>query len=285
MEFSTKPSWWETDVYDIDTPELRIPQKPACVQVYAMDKTQPGWGLVGPKDKVTGEPTEGFITRFARGEFDHRTAFWRYRKKQAPFAYVMRSVPLVCIDVDGKNGGFESMPLLGELPPTLTETSKSGTGLHLFYRTGEQWDDELGYARFDDQIGLVTGIDVRATGCVYHYPTQRWNNREPAPVPDFLASKLERKKARREAAKVAAKMIPEMDEVDRMVAQHELVTELEKPIAPGKRNTTLFAIGSQMFEAEVEDWEGLISARALAIGLDQAEAEKLVSNIATYASK
>lgn len=281
MEFSTTPPWWMTDTYDIDTPFLH--GAAVAVEVFGDGKTQPGWGLYGKPDE-DGNPTPGFMERVKRGEFNFRTAAWRYTKHQKPFAYVMRSVPLVCIDIDGKNGGFSSVAQLGELPPTLAETSKSGNGYHLFYSTDEPWDTELGFAKFDDQIGIAAGIDIRATGCVYHYPTQRWNHREIVPMPAFLDRLLSEKRNRRVAATLAAKQITEMDEVDKMMAQHELTAELAKPIPAGKRNNTLFAIGSKMMAAQVEDWETMVLDRAIAVGLDRSEADKLVGNIAAYGS-
>ena len=63
------------------------------------------------------------------------------------------------------------------LPPTLAETSKSGDGYHLFYLVDEEWDDEKGYGLLGDRIGIEQGVDIRATGCVYHHPQQRWNDR------------------------------------------------------------------------------------------------------------
>lgn len=66
------------------------------------------------------------------------------------------------------------------------------------------------------------------------------------------------------------------------MAQAELVAELGKSIPAGKRNTTLFAIGSQMKEAAVENWEELVLDRATQVGLGDDEAEKLVRNITNY---
>lgn len=68
------------------------------------------------------------------------------------------------------------------------------------------------------------------------------------------------------------------------IMQDQLITDLNKPISSGKRNTTLFAIGSQMCLARVPGWEQLVHDRALAVGLDVDEADKLVSNIGKYAA-
>ena len=278
MQFSTLPDWWTTDTYDIDATKLPGGFAVATVAVNPNGSTQPGWGLQG-KD---GGP--GFMENFRKGRFNERVTTYKYEHRGDPFAYVMRSVPYVCIDVDGKNGGWASMPQLGHLPPTLAETSKSGNGLHLFYATGETWDEVEGYALYDDVIGIATGIDIRAVGCVYHHSTQRWNGRSIAPLPDFLATRLREKKEKRDARKAAIAEIKEMDMDDILVAQHELVTELEKPIPTGKRNNTLFAIGSKMKDAGVPGWDDKVLARAVDVGLDADEAEKLVANIAAYGS-
>lgn len=280
MEFQKLTPWWESDAFDVDsTTPIRLPGGPkglATVQAFEEGKTQAGWGLTG-KD---GAP--GFMENYLKGRFNPRVTDHRYYKQGLPFAYVMRSMQAICIDVDGKNGGFESMPALGHLPPTLTETSKSGTGIHLFYATDEAWSDELGYALFDDRIGLVTGVDVRATGCVYHHSTQRWNGRELAPLPEYLATKLREAKEKRAVQRAALANIDDMDEVDRLMAQHAALEELKKPIPQGKRNNTLFAIGTQLKLAGIEGWEVALSDRAEELGLDASETEKLVANVATY---
>lgn len=66
------------------------------------------------------------------------------------------------------------------------------------------------------------------------------------------------------------------------MAYAELEAELAKPIAAGKRNNTLFAIGSQLKDAEVPDWEQKVADRAVQVGLSDVEADKLVRNIAAY---
>jgi hypothetical protein len=282
MQFSTTDPWWMTDTYDEDSPVLTDLYDVATVSVNRDGSTQPGWGLDGKLDKETGVRAPGFMENFLAGKFNNRVTAFAYRKRQAPFAFVMRSVPFICIDVDGKNGGFENMPQLGELPPTLAETSKSGNGYHLFYFVDEPWDDVTGYGRYDDVIGIATGIDIRATGCVYHYATQRWNTRDVAPLPDFLADRLREKKERRDQNRSVAASVKEMDVDDILVLQHNTEAELAKPIPAGQRNNRLFAIGSQMKAAEVQGWEDKVYDRAIAVGLDVSEAEKLVSNIAAY---
>ena len=53
-------------------------------------------------------------------------------------------------------------------------------------------------------------------------------------------------------------------------------------IPAGRRNNTLFAIGQQMKLAQVPDWDTHLHARAVAVGLDNTEADKLVANVRRY---
>ena len=64
----------------------------------------------------------------------------------------------------------------------------------------------------------------------------------------------------------------------------ELKARLSNPIPAGKRNNTLFAIGSDMKEAGIVDWDILVGARAEAVGLDPDEVVKLIGNIDRYAT-
>ena len=61
-----------------------------------------------------------------------------------------------------------------------------------------------------------------------------------------------------------------------------MITDLNKQIPAGRRNTTLFAIGSQMMQAQIPGWPRLVHDRALALGLDIEEADKLLHNIKKY---
>jgi hypothetical protein len=65
--------------------------------------------------------------------------------------------------------------------------------------------------------------------------------------------------------------------------QDALVEDLKKTIPAGRRNNTLFAIGSQLFLAGRADWETLVRDRAMELGLDSGETDKLVRNISAYA--
>ena len=59
----------------------------------------------------------------------------------AHFAFVMRAqCSLVCIDIDGKNGGLIHAPVKLEAccAHTLAGASKSGDGYHLWYATSRR---------------------------------------------------------------------------------------------------------------------------------------------------
>src|SRR5690606_6675364 len=253
--------WWETDSYTDATPlsEHLVPyygpKDVALVRAYEGGQTQKGWGLHRRRDESDpadsgDEKVPEFMPRYQQGEFLPRRALYAFEKGTSSFAIVMRSVRLVCIDIDGKNGGIEHASELGALPLTLAETSKSGTGYHLFYWTDETWDDDEGFGAFPDLIGVVTGVDIRGVGCVYHWPSQRWNNRPIAQLPPWLADRLLAKKQQRQQVLASISKIKSLDETETIIMQAELLDELAKPIPAGRRNNTLFAIGGQLKTAE-----------------------------------
>jgi hypothetical protein len=259
--------------------DLAGPKGPALVRAWPSGLTDPGWGLNPPKDS-----TEGFMPRYERGEFLDRRVLHGFERGRWAFAFIMRSVRMVCIDIDGKNGGLEHAKRLGALPHTLAETSKSGDGYHLFYEVDERWDLAKGYGLLSDRIGIEQGVDIRSVGCVYHHAQQRWNLRDVAYLPDHLYSLLRSRDQKIAATTERIKTILEGDDMtDVLLLQDELESELAKPIPVGKRNNTLFAIGSQMHTAEVPQWEEKLRARATDLGLDLDETDKLVSNIERYA--
>jgi hypothetical protein len=276
MKTSPKP-WWRTDPYEDLSPlphritALAGPNGVALVRAFGDGKTTKGWG------------DDEFMDNYLKGEFLERRALYRYERKGDPFAIVMRSVRMVAVDIDGKNGGLEHAKKLGALPPTLAETSKSGDGYHLFYELDDEWDDLLGYGTLHDRIGIEQGVDIRATGCVYHHASQRWNDREPAPMPDFLLNLLMSKQQERaNRAAHVTKVLQTNDETEILLMRDQLISDLAKPVPAGKRNNTLFAIGQQMKQAQIDDWPELIEKRADEIGLDQDEIDKLVANIERY---
>lgn len=283
MLSSSKP-WWRNDegyVHDSALPNHFVdaagPHGVALVRVYG-ERTQPGWGLNGPR----GE--EGFMPRYTKGEFLPRKSLHSYEKNADPFAIVMRSVRLIAVDIDGKNGGYDGGMKLGNLPVSLAETSKSGTGYHLFYATPDDlWDETLGFAQFSDRIGIEQGVDIRAVGCIFHHSTQRWNDAAPAPLPDYLAEMLRARDQRQLAATERIVKIREGGDImEVLMLKDELITDLQKPIPAGKRNTTLFAIGQKLREADVDGWDVLIKDRGIQVGLPDAEVDKIIENINRY---
>lgn len=280
----SRTHWWEDDLYLDDSPlgpleveDVWGPKGPALVKVYADGSTQRGWGI---NDRDGGG---GFMRRYEKGEFLPRRALNGYPDHHA-IALVMRSAQLVCIDIDGKNGGLEHISKLGALPRTLAETSKSGSGYHLFYRTREEWSDEAGFAAIRDQIAIQQGVDIRGVGCVYHYPSQRWNTSPIAELPAWLEAKLTTRTTAHVAAVQSIQKVLSTEDAEEILLMHaNLLDELKKPIPAGKRNNTLFAIGSKLKLAEVPDWDKHILDRAIKVGLDVDEANRLVRNIEAYA--
>ena len=272
--------WWMTDKYDIDEAfptvfdGLAGPQGVGAVRAWMNGTTTKGWG------------EQEFMPRYNKKLFS--TKLIEPHLQQSPdnaFAFLMRSMRLVCIDIDGKNGGLEhAQELLGNAPPTLAETSKSGNGYHLFYEVEDDWDPQKGFAKFGDSIGIVTGVDIRATGCVYHYPQQRWNGREIAKLPAWIVVRLlKRANLRRERATLL-EQIDTIDETERLMLHDELMDDLKRPIAFGKRNSTLFAVGSQMLEAKIPDWDERLRERGAEIDLSADEVEKIIANISRYSA-
>lgn len=275
--------WWRTDLYTDDThiPAELVrssgPHGVAVVRAWNDGRTDAGWGL-RPTEK-----TPGFMALYTSDKFHAKRVLPAYEKGAHNFAFVMRSMSLICVDIDGKNDGFTGANRLGPLTETLAETSKSGNGYHLFYKVDDLWDSELGYAMYSDKIGIEQGVDLRATGCVYHTPGQRWNKREIADIPAALAQRLDLLKQQYLASQNTIQKIVDSQEGHEILMLHtELLDDLAKPIPAGRRNNTLFAIGSKMKEAGIEDWQLKVKARALDVGLDNNEADKLVANIGSY---
>lgn len=282
---SLKQPWWLSDNYHDDRAvpaafeQSAGPKGVALVKAFDDGRTTQGWGLNPPPGS-----TEGFMPRYLKGEFLPNKSLFGYNKGRHAFAFVMRAVRLVCIDIDGKNGGIEHASRLGALPQTLSETSKSGDGYHLFYLVDEEWDDEKGFGLLSDRIGIEQGVDFRATGCVYHYSSQRWNNRLPALLPQHLLELLRHRDQRVAAANARiTSVLATNDDMEVLIMHDELTLELAKPIPSGKRNNTLFAIGSQMKAAQVPGWDDKLRVRAEEVGLLDDEIEKLVGNVDRYA--
>lgn len=282
---STKQPWWRADRYEDESPapeiftDLAGPLGPALVRTWPDGRTDKGWGLQG----ANGDQTQTFMPKYLANEFNARRVLYGYARGKWAFAFVMRSLRALAVDIDGKNGGFDHVKRLGLLPPTLAETSKSGNGYHLFYRTPEDWDVDTGYGLLPDQIGVEQGVDIRAVGCVFHHDTQRWNDRPIADLPEHLFDTLLAKRQRIiHSNDRITKVVQGGDTMETLMLHDELMTDLRKPMAPGKRNNTLFAIGQKMKQAGVPEWEEKVSDRASEVGLDLDEIEQLVRNITRY---
>lgn len=281
METAQQPTmslpWWRTDTYDVEAPmpdvftQLAGPVGPALVRAWPDGRTDKDWGR------------ETFVNAYHGSLFNARRVLYGYERGRWSFAFIMRSVRLIAVDIDGKNGGLEHAKRLGALPPTLAETSKSGNGFHLFYKVDESWDVSYGYDAFSDHIGIEQGVDIRSTGCVYHHPQQRWNHRDVADLPDYLHElMLARRQRHTHTAERVAKILETGDDMEILMLQDELLSDLKKPMPQGKRNTTLFAIGQKMKQASIPNWEEHVSDRAIEVGLDASEVVQLVRNITNY---
>lgn len=272
--------WWRAEIYSssqlvppINMNPLSGPLGPAYVQVFPDGSTAPGWG------------GKQFMEKYRKRAFHARRAVAIYERHTTPFALVMRSVSMVCIDIDGKNGGFDSAAALN-LPVTLAETSKSGNGYHLFYLTDDHWDVGSGFANLNDRISFRQGVDIRGVGCVYHWPTQQWNAKRPVQLPDHIRMELTKKSSDIEVRVAEITRLRDSTDPDEqeefLIMQDTVQSKLTQPIPAGRRNNTLFAIGAEMCVAQVPGWEEQIYNRAVEVGLDDLEAEKLVKNIRRY---
>lgn len=255
------------------------PNGVATVRVWDNGSTEKGWGL---KSKA-GE--HSFMQLYTSNRFNPKRIIGSSPDITPPFAFVMRSMSLICIDIDGKNGGFDSIKKLGYLPQTLAEISKSKDGYHLFYYTSDIWNSETGFASFGDRVSIEQGIDLRATGCVYHYTKQRWNTSDIAALPTHLHELFTAKETVKKLSdKLIQNTIANADQDELLLLQEELKNDLAKPIIDGTRNNTLFAIGSKMKALNVPNWPDLIRTRGTDLGLPDFEIEKLIYNIDVYAS-
>lgn len=274
--------WWMTDTYNDDVPlphtfeDHAGPNGVLLVIAHDNGSTERGWGEKSFRTKYADN-------RPARNMLIEKSFRWGGYN----FAIVMRSVQMICIDIDGKNGGYDGARKLGMLPPTLAETSKSGDGYHLFYTVPEdEWDDDKGFALYKDRVGLEQGVDIRAVGCVYHTKTQRWNMRPPVELPQFHKDLLSKKNKEMEIQIEEIQKLLDAGDTEELMMLHEsLKNDLKKPIPPGRRNNTLFAIGTQMYLAQMKDWGVMLAERALQVGLDDDEVVKLLSNIRKYGGK
>lgn len=267
--------WWEDDTYTVTdaVPDQLLdfagPKGIAFVTVFERDDkvyTTRGWGVSDPKKP-------GFTLKYSKGFFARE----QHVQPDKPFAIVMRSLRLVCIDIDGKNkGDISARRILGNTPRTLAERSKSGTGWHLFYYIEDTWNPRLGYASVPDKINFEPGIDLRGTGCVYHYPQQRWNDAEIAQLPPHL---LERFLAIAEVRAEQKQLAVYATEEERLLAAAEYLSRLQRPVREGSRNNTLFAVGCALKGINLHDWQKHIFTAGLDWGLDTQELNHLIRSV------
>lgn len=280
----SEPWWKDKSQYtsEVSIPEGMVeeagPNGIALVRLWDSGQTSSGWGL------TSRDGSPAFLEKYDTDGFNPRRVLYGYERDKWAFAFVMRSMNIVAIDIDGKNGGLDhAEELLMGAPKTLAETSKSGNGFHLFYRTDDEWDPTAGFGAYEDHIGIVQGVDIRGVGCVYHHKPQRWNGEQIAELPKHIADRLKHKAMQRKMAHInIAKVLDTQDEEEILIMHDDIMSELAKPIPAGKRNTTLFAIGTKMKLAQVTDWETHLEKRADEVGLGANEIEKLVRNVQQY---
>lgn len=260
-QFYALTPWWQL------TAEAG-PMGTAVVRIYD-EKTQPGWG----RPRFMGNYMRGF---FSSGKIP----------EGKPYALVMRSLRLLCVDIDGKNDGYKKAAELN-LPPTLAETSKSDNGHHLFYRYPDVWDDTDGFAGQPDRIGMWPGIDIKATGVVYHHLHQRWNNEAIVDLPADTLDLLVKRNQRDALLRVTPTQARDMDDEDLKFKRDMLLIELSKHRTDG-RDTSLWRIGASLLNLGVD--EVYMSEKILAAGLKWGVPEetitgKIIPNIISYAQR
>lgn len=244
---------------------------PDLIRVYpGIEKVQPGWGR------------KTYMDNRNKNAFSRRRALRFYENTSQPFAVVMRSIPVICVDIDGKNGGIETANTL-QLPRTAAEISKSGNGYHLFYELLDQWDEKYGYQSMGDVNGLVPGIDIRGTGIVYHYPGQLWNQTTITPLPKSLFELVDRRSKLKYESRVTRSGASALDEDDLAILHDKLKTRLERTIPQGMRNNRLFEVGAKMYAAFYPNWQLELYDRGLEVGLDEKEIGGIIESIEKYA--
>ncbi|QGH78643.1 DNA primase/polymerase [Microbacterium phage Wesak] len=241
------------------------------IRLYPNGKTQSGWNV------------KEYMENHDRGAFKPRRALKYYDRYGMPFGMVMRSVPLVGIDIDGKNGGVETSGAL-RLTRSLAETSKSGNGYHVVYSVPyTQWHETRGYDELPDIIGLLPGVDIKGTGILFHFPSQKWNKLPIAPLPQSLFELISNARDSRRLRRLSrATSKTDIDPDDLVIIHDQLKTELNGRFVKGGRNQKLFAIGAQMRTAGYPNWEQALYDRGLEIGLDLDEITSVINNIESY---
>lgn len=264
--------WFEDNTQymnDIPVPLQFHIETLSLIRVYPNGKTQPGWGA------------KEFVDSLIRNAFAPARAIKFYLKYKQPFAFVMRSLPVICVDIDGKNGGIKTAQIL-KLAPTLAERSRSLNGYHLFYKVYPSiWNTLRGYDEFPDITGLIPGVDIKGTGAVFHYPNQRWNDLDMALLPASLEKLLTSARDVKRHSRMS-EGTKNLNQDDLVIIHDELLQQLESRFTPGTRNNKLFAIGAQMYAAGYPSWDIALYDRGVEIGLDLTEITDMITNIEKY---
>lgn len=267
-------SWFEhPQQYDINDPLPAALDKYGelgLANLYPSGKTTPGWG------------GKRFVENYNKGLFLRERALTRLRKYDYPIGLIMRSVPLICVDIDGKNGGIKMAGSLN-LPPTLAEKSRSGNGYHLFYEVpGSEWKPDRGHDALPDIIGLIPGVDIKGTGLVYHYPHQMWNGYDVEVLPPALHGLLNDARQVRQQVRMMRSASSLLSEEEKLIVHDEILTDLAKPIYAGRRNQTLYAIGARLFNSGYKYWDIALFDRGVELGMEPDELNQIVSNVEAY---
>lgn len=273
MNAISKQQWFEDNSQYTDPvslPESFGSRPVPLVRVYDSGKTQPGWGA------------KEFIDNERRGRFKEERVLKFFEEYNEPFGIIMRGLPMVCVDIDGKNGGIPTARVLG-LPETTAEISKSGNGYHLFYEVpGTKWSRDRGFDEFPDIINLLPGVDIKGTGIVYHYPVQLWNDKPFASLPPSLARLLGAAREVKLHARLSREGILALDDDERVIVHDQIKNELDKSVEVGKRNQTLYRLGARMRAALYPNWDMALFDRGLELGLEPSEIKEIIRNVNVY---
>lgn len=149
------------------------------------------------------------------------------------FALLLQSIQhngkrLLVLDVDGKNGGYNTYDRLSFDEDTLIQKSRSGNGQHNFY-----WvDQNVGDLRC---VNAFSGIDLLTSGLCICLPHQLNNNLPIKDAPERLVRKLLDYKKQKERRK-ALRMAPTAPE-----KETECNIWCNRPIPTGHRNNYIWA--------------------------------------------
>lgn len=265
--FQDNESYWNRDL----PAQLANWPKASLVRVNSNGTTQKGWGQ------------DEFVRNQEAGHFSVERSLRLFDRYAQPYGIVMRSLPMLCVDIDGKNGGLGTSRVLS-LPPTLAERSKGGNGYHLFYSIPyTKWDETYGYNEFPDVIGLIPGVDIKGTGIVFHFPNQKFNSRDVAVIPPALAELVGRAREIRYHSRVTKHGASALNDEDLAILHDSLLEKLNAKFTAGSRNNQLYKIGARMMAADFPNWEAELRRRGSEVGLDSDEVEEVIRNIANYA--